>query len=271
MLKDPRQRRFFKANNLHELFSLGSSASEGSTETSAIFAGTGSEVLPSRKRMSHERSHDHRKERIPLAGSKRQSHNTNEDSKPKKRRKKERVHFEISLVDSNKGSCGPPESGDEVENTVMETQVSESSQPGTSAETSRSVLDQQASTSTFEMECEPVSSARTEPVQSSPGNGQQSASSPIAVHKKKCRGKHKGKKASSKKKAGRKQQQNAVVEDAEITGVERTGIFEAGDGDALTSKQDDFILKKLFRKSGKHPYAMTEHALTKCDKCRHHV
>ena len=57
---------------------------------------------------------------------------------------------------------------------------------------------------------------------------------------------------SSKRKARRKQQ-NAKVEDAEIVGVERTGLFEPGDGGALNSKQDDFILKKLFKKSGMYP------------------
>ena len=46
MLKDPRQRRFFKSNNLYELFSLGQVTPTGQTETSAIFAGTKSDVLP---------------------------------------------------------------------------------------------------------------------------------------------------------------------------------------------------------------------------------
>ena len=51
VLKDPRQRRFFKSNGLFELFTLGSSASgQGGTETSAIFAGTGSEIVPRKKR-----------------------------------------------------------------------------------------------------------------------------------------------------------------------------------------------------------------------------
>lgn len=44
VLKDPRQRRFFKSNDLYELFTLKETDVEGSTETGAIFAGTGSEV-----------------------------------------------------------------------------------------------------------------------------------------------------------------------------------------------------------------------------------
>ncbi|XP_007936801.1 DNA excision repair protein ERCC-6 [Orycteropus afer afer] len=44
VLKDPKQRRFFKSNDLYELFTLTSPDSSQSTETSAIFAGTGSDV-----------------------------------------------------------------------------------------------------------------------------------------------------------------------------------------------------------------------------------
>ncbi|XP_006061922.3 DNA excision repair protein ERCC-6 [Bubalus bubalis] len=44
VLKDPKQRRFFKSNDLYELFTLSSPDTSQSTETSAIFAGTGSDV-----------------------------------------------------------------------------------------------------------------------------------------------------------------------------------------------------------------------------------
>ena len=44
VLKDPKQRRFFKTNDLYELFTLGSVDSKSQTESSAIFAGTGSEI-----------------------------------------------------------------------------------------------------------------------------------------------------------------------------------------------------------------------------------
>lgn len=47
VLKDPKQRRFFKSNDLFELFSYKELGTEG-TETSAIFAGTGSEIRPKR-------------------------------------------------------------------------------------------------------------------------------------------------------------------------------------------------------------------------------
>merc|ERR1719237_332094 len=44
VLKDPKQRRFFKSNDLYELFTLTEATEERDTETSAIFAGTGSNI-----------------------------------------------------------------------------------------------------------------------------------------------------------------------------------------------------------------------------------
>ncbi|KAM6415921.1 DNA excision repair protein ERCC-6 [Rhynochetos jubatus] len=44
VLKDPKQRRFFKTNDLCELFTLSNPDTSQGTETSAIFAGTGSDV-----------------------------------------------------------------------------------------------------------------------------------------------------------------------------------------------------------------------------------
>ncbi|XP_067876778.1 DNA excision repair protein ERCC-6 [Heterodontus francisci] len=51
VLKDPKQRRFFKSNDLTELFTLSSPDDPQGTETSAIFAGTGSDVhVPTTRR-----------------------------------------------------------------------------------------------------------------------------------------------------------------------------------------------------------------------------
>lgn len=51
ILKDPKQRRFFKSNELHELFILTDNSSNG-TETGALFAGTGSEVSVKPKKVN---------------------------------------------------------------------------------------------------------------------------------------------------------------------------------------------------------------------------
>lgn len=55
VLKDPKQRRFFKSNDIYELFTLSDPNSAQGTETSAIFAGTGSDVKAP-KRSSKQRT-----------------------------------------------------------------------------------------------------------------------------------------------------------------------------------------------------------------------
>ena len=59
VLKDPTQRRFFKANDLHDLFTLNEGTSN-KTETSALFAGTGSEVKPKSSRYFKKVAEDKR-------------------------------------------------------------------------------------------------------------------------------------------------------------------------------------------------------------------
>nr|XP_023402938.1 DNA excision repair protein ERCC-6 isoform X2 [Loxodonta africana] len=54
VLKDPKQRRFFKSNDLYELFTLTSPDPSQSTETSAIFAGTGSDVQTPKRHLKRK-------------------------------------------------------------------------------------------------------------------------------------------------------------------------------------------------------------------------
>lgn len=56
VLKDPRQRRFFKSNDMYELFTFQELGKQG-TETSAIFAGTGSDVKV-KKKVHHNHHND---------------------------------------------------------------------------------------------------------------------------------------------------------------------------------------------------------------------
>ncbi|OCT72187.1 DNA excision repair protein ERCC-6 [Xenopus laevis] len=57
VLKDPKQRRFFKSNDLYELFTLTSPDTSQGTETSAIFAGTGSDVQVVKRTANHLVTH----------------------------------------------------------------------------------------------------------------------------------------------------------------------------------------------------------------------
>ena len=233
VLKDPRQRRFFKSNDLSELFSLNSSSSEGSTETSAIFAGTGSEVMP--KHVSHEKSHD-RSERISLAGSKRKPYSASKTSGPKKKKKK-RNHAEVSLVDSNKRSCDVPD---------QSVVISEGPSNAENQKTPSDSVRGQQPLSSLGMDCGQIS-VGMEPGPSSPD-----------TPKRQKKHKHKGKKNGDSKRKRTKRRKNAEVEGTEISGVDRTGRFEAGENDegALNHKQDDFILRKLFKKSGIYTHAV---------------
>merc|ERR1719225_341075 len=54
VLKDPKQRRFFKSNDLYELFTLSEATKEDNTETSAIFAGTGANIKVDRSKKKSE-------------------------------------------------------------------------------------------------------------------------------------------------------------------------------------------------------------------------
>ena len=58
VLKDPKQRRFFKSNDLFELFTLDTSDNkESGTETGAIFAGLGCEIAVPKKSKGSKRKH----------------------------------------------------------------------------------------------------------------------------------------------------------------------------------------------------------------------
>ncbi|XP_072439302.1 DNA excision repair protein ERCC-6 isoform X2 [Chiloscyllium punctatum] len=68
VLKDPKQRRFFKSNDLTELFTLSSPDGTQGTETSAIFAGTGSDVYAPTRKKTGKSSSSFRKRNVMLSG-----------------------------------------------------------------------------------------------------------------------------------------------------------------------------------------------------------
>jgi DNA excision repair protein ERCC-6 len=85
VLKDPAmQRRFFKTSDLHDLFSLNEGTSD-KTESSAIFAGTNSEVKPKKrnKKDKEERSDKRQKERRNESRDKIKKPEKNDSFKPK--------------------------------------------------------------------------------------------------------------------------------------------------------------------------------------------
>ncbi len=83
VLKDPKQKRFFKSNDLYELFTLNEGTSDR-TETSAIFAGTGSEVSVAKKRKKAKAEQKEGGEKVPAF-------------KPKRRRVAQNTDVKVSL------------------------------------------------------------------------------------------------------------------------------------------------------------------------------
>uniref|UniRef100_A0A3B3ID09 DNA excision repair protein ERCC-6 n=1 Tax=Oryzias latipes TaxID=8090 RepID=A0A3B3ID09_ORYLA len=77
VLKDPKQRRFFKSNDIYELFTLADPDGSQGTETSAIFAGTGSDVKvtkkPARPKLTNNHSHSSANQREAAPTRKRSS------------------------------------------------------------------------------------------------------------------------------------------------------------------------------------------------------
>ena len=185
VLKDPRQRRFFKSNQLHDLFTLDSSATDGgSTETSALFAGTGSEILP------------------PPA-----------DSRKKKKRKVGESSASVADKESLPGASGKKR---------------KRKRKGKSCDHDAAI---------------PLDEAR--------GSGDNDRLTVSTSSKAE---------AKERKRRKKKRKKVVTVEGAEIEGLERSGVFEPGVGDEegpTHQQQDDYILKRLFKKSGEaRPFRM---------------
>ncbi|KAJ7362006.1 DNA excision repair protein ERCC-6 [Desmophyllum pertusum] len=98
VLKDPKQRRFFKSNDLYELFTLDSCDKQYGTETSAIFAGSNCEVkVPgSRKRKKKEAKREEQEK--PKASAKMSAKRTvKESSKTEERDEQEAAGGAFSI------------------------------------------------------------------------------------------------------------------------------------------------------------------------------
>ncbi|XP_058908565.1 DNA excision repair protein ERCC-6 isoform X2 [Kogia breviceps] len=100
VLKDPKQRRFFKSNDLYELFTLTSPDTSQSTETSAIFAGTGSDVQTPKRHL--KRKLFGTDQNIPV-GKKFPGSNTSANVATSSEEKSTAIGPEVNAVTSNLG------------------------------------------------------------------------------------------------------------------------------------------------------------------------
>ena len=164
---------------MYDLFTLDSTAKDGTTETSALFAGTGSEVTPNKSR---KRS-----------------------GKKSSKKRKTSVSKKRSSTLAKDLTTSPPQS-----NVVSNVEGG-----------STSIVPRSDGPSAV-MDDEPhVLTAPHEDV--------------VVIKRKKK--KHK--------------RRRGVVDGREVEGVEHTCVYEPGSGDeGSNQQQDDFILKKLFKKTG---------------------
>ena len=233
MLKDPRQRRFFKTNDIYDLFTLDATAKEGSTETSAIFAGTGSEVTPQGHR-PHTSPSKKRLHREPTRKRKRRKSSSSRKEKSSSLSSRAESFPSALVPDEHQEGPSlapfprPTTPGGTEEGGASDDRNMDASVEGKGDDASASVRDTHSSLSHTASASQAHSSGAA-------------ATGEVGVVKKKA-----------KKKKKKKRRERTLVDGGEVEGVDHSCVYEPGSGDEESSQhQDDFILKKLFKKTGK--------------------
>ncbi|GBL90945.1 DNA excision repair protein ERCC-6 [Araneus ventricosus] len=108
VLKDPKQRRFFKSNDLYELFTYNEVGHQG-TETSCIFAGTGSEIKLKKKFQRPNKSHKKEPDSHPVKSSVAVSFTEEKKEQMRMLAKKLSLELAKTSLDSKSGDSKPAE------------------------------------------------------------------------------------------------------------------------------------------------------------------
>ena len=200
VLKDPTQKRFFKSNDLFELFTF-SEGTTDKTETSAIFAGTNSEIEIKRKSEKRKRQEDEIKD-IAI--------------KPTQKK--------VKKIDTMKVI-----SDDAFQKTKSEKNNS------TSGSCSNSNNSDYGSSSLSEKEREKLREK-------------------VKLISMKIANKDSDMKLSSKKhKKKKKKRKYAKFEGERVSHLDKTDVYKPPvNAEEEKSKDDDYVLTKLFKKSGVH-------------------
>ncbi|TKS85519.1 DNA excision repair protein ERCC-6 [Collichthys lucidus] len=228
VLKDPKQRRFFKSNDIYELFTLSDPDGAQGTETSAIFAGTGSDVKapkkPERPRPSHtvnQGSHVHK-------------HSTNQNE---------------SGADSRHSSTAvPTRNGNTQVNPDVPTDSQSTNQNGVDVKLNISANTQYTGQNNRDWDAVKNSNS------SSTHQHRDKDSALTSPHKHREKRKHCDSADSDKhKRKKRKHSQDARFEGHRISHLVKKRTYKKADAeDSGTGKSDDYVLAKLFKKSGIH-------------------
>ncbi|XP_037638840.1 DNA excision repair protein ERCC-6 isoform X2 [Sebastes umbrosus] len=231
VLKDPKQRRFFKTNDMYELFTLSDPDGAQGTETSALFAGTGSDVKapkkPQRPRPSHTvnsiHKHSSANQNEIGAGSRPSSTNI------------------PALVDGNSSQCSK-------NSPDKQTDSQSTNQNGLDVEPNISANTQHAGQNNRDWDA-----AKPAVTNSSSSHHEDSALTSPQKHREKR--KHCDSADSDKRKhKKRKHSKDSRCEGHRISHLVKKRAFEKAESeDKETEKKlDDYVLAKLFRKSGIH-------------------
>ncbi|XP_056148387.1 DNA excision repair protein ERCC-6 isoform X2 [Lampris incognitus] len=244
VLKDPKQRRFFKSNDVYELFTLSNPDGTQGTETSAIFAGTGSDVRvpkkPARLRSSHRSKHS-------SSNRKHSSANQNaapEDSNPSQP--------DTCATRDGEGNSSLSENSQGTPNGFHDGQITDQNELHVDLGT-RHIGEQHGD----RVRASPEQTAKRSdsPGQQGHGNGASALSSPQKHRKKK---KHCGSEnTDGGKRRTHDHSQNARFEGQRISHLVKRRTYKKEESDDGKDKEDekksdDYVLAKLFKKSGIH-------------------
>ncbi|XP_023266380.1 DNA excision repair protein ERCC-6 isoform X1 [Seriola lalandi dorsalis] len=244
VLKDPKQRRFFKSNDIYELFTLSDPDGAHGTETSAIFAGTGSDVKapkkPERPRPSHtvnhgNHSHKHSSANQNKTGAERRHSSTNIPA----------------LKDGNTSLCSNNSHG----KSNVATDSESTNQNGVNVEPNISPNMQHTGQNNTEWDATKPSVKNSNSASSHQHGDKESALTSPQKHREKR--KHCDSAQSDKQKhKKRKHSHDARFEGHRISHLVKKKTFKKTENEDNETedqkKSDDYVLAKLFKKSGIH-------------------
>ncbi|XP_042358145.1 DNA excision repair protein ERCC-6 isoform X2 [Plectropomus leopardus] len=239
VLKDPKQRRFFKSNDIYELFTLSDPDGNQGTETSAIFAGTGSDVKapkkPSKPRPSHTVNHSSYKHKHSSA-------NQNETGTDSRQSATNIPAFRDGnnspCVKNSPGKPNSPTNGQSI------------NQNGLDAEPNNSANTQRTGQNNRDWDAAKPAVKNSNSSSSHQYRDKDSALSSPQKHREKR--KHCDS-ADSDKHKRRKHSKDSRFEGHRISHLVKKRTYKRADNeDEAEKKSDEYVLAKLFKKSGIH-------------------
>ncbi|XP_062286135.1 DNA excision repair protein ERCC-6 [Scomber scombrus] len=243
VLKDPKQRRFFKSNDIYELFTLSDPTGTEGTETSAIFAGTGSDVKAPKKPGRPKPSNAVNQGSHSLKHSTANQNETVADNR----------HSSTNISALREGNASPCSKNSQGKPTVLTD--SQSTNPhGLNVEPNISANTQQAGQNNRDRN----GVTPTVKTSNTPNSHQNKDKNSALTSPQKHREKRKHCDTADSNRHGhkkRKHSKDARLGGQRISHLVKKGAYkkaDSGDEAEDQGKSDDYVLAKLFKKSGIH-------------------